>query len=596
MKTLGRIIAVCAALLPIVASFATGGPAGAAPASEGPQMLAAHAAANPLDAELAEVLARHGFTGGIETTLETRLGRPIDPQLADLGRMLWFDTITGLADDNACAGCHSPSRGFGDTQSIAIGIDNNGIVGPDRTGPRNQRRSPLVVNTAFYPNLMWNSRFRAVSDDPFDASQGLEFPAPEGLSLSHLPHLLVAQAFIPPTERNEVAGFEFPGDNFIIRDEVLRRLNGTPEYRRLFARNFAAVRRGGSITFDMFGAAIAEFEFSLSFANAPVDRFARGQRGAMKDAEKRGALLFFGRAGCVSCHAVSGTSNEMFSDFQTHAIGVPQIAPASTNSVFDGPGQDEDFGLEQVTGNPADRYRFRTSPLRNCGIQPTFFHNGAATSVEQAVRHHLNVFASARGYQPTALDADLRRLGPIEPVLARVDARLLEPILLGEPEIRDLVAFVSDGLLDPRVRPEHLMKLIPDRVPSGRAVMTFQSATAGGTNAPTELAAATQASSPGTPVPPRAGLLRLHPPHPNPALGAVQFSLDLPEARMVRWEVFDAAGRRVHARDLGRIGAGSHSWTWTGTTDGGAALPAGLYLLKLRAGEESLAAKVMVAR
>ena len=44
--------------------------------------------------------------------------------------MLWFDTITGLNGDNACAGCHSPTNGFGDTQSIAIGIDNNRIVGP----------------------------------------------------------------------------------------------------------------------------------------------------------------------------------------------------------------------------------------------------------------------------------------------------------------------------------------------------------------------------------------------------------------------------------------------------------------------------------
>ena len=32
------------------------------------------------------------------------------------------------------------------------------------------------------------------------------------------------------------------------------------------------------ITFDMFAAAIAEFEFSLTFANAPIDRFARGER------------------------------------------------------------------------------------------------------------------------------------------------------------------------------------------------------------------------------------------------------------------------------------------------------------------------------
>jgi hypothetical protein len=39
----------------------------------------------------------------------------------------------------------------------------------------------------------------------------------------------VAQAFIPPTERVEVAGFDFPGGNEDIRTEVLRRLNAIEE-------------------------------------------------------------------------------------------------------------------------------------------------------------------------------------------------------------------------------------------------------------------------------------------------------------------------------------------------------------------------------
>ena len=162
-----------------------------------------------LDEQLEAVLARHGFTGRIESTLEQRLGRKLDNQLSDLGRLLFFDTVGGLNNDNNCSGCHSPMTGFGDSQSIAIGIDNNGIVGPDRAGPRNQRRTPTVSNTAFYPNLMWNSRFAALSHDPFDNSAGFQFPLPEGLTLSYQPHLLVAQAFIPPTERVEVAGFAF---------------------------------------------------------------------------------------------------------------------------------------------------------------------------------------------------------------------------------------------------------------------------------------------------------------------------------------------------------------------------------------------------
>src|ERR1044072_2230222 len=184
-----------------------------------------------LDDQLAAVLAEHGFTGRIESTLEPRLGRKLDNQLVDLGRLPFFDTVGGLNNDNNCSGCHSPRNGFGDSQSIEIGIDNNRIAGPDLAGPRNQRRTPTVVNTAFYPNLMWNSRFASLSHDPFDNTAGFQFPLPEGLTLSYQPHLLVAQAFIPPTERVEVAGFVFPGDNFDIRNEVLQRKNNKAAYR-----------------------------------------------------------------------------------------------------------------------------------------------------------------------------------------------------------------------------------------------------------------------------------------------------------------------------------------------------------------------------
>jgi cytochrome c peroxidase len=231
----------------------------------------------------------------------------------------------------------------------------------------------------------------------------------------------------------------------------------------------------------MFGRAIAEFEFTLVFANAPVDRFSRGDSHAMTTPQKKGALVFFGQGRCVQCHQVSGPSNEMFSDFKMHVIGVPQIAPffgvGEGNIIFDGPGRDEDFGLEQVTGQGADRYRFRTSPLRNALLQPAFFHNGAFTRLRDAIRHHLDVFDSARDYDPhrAGVDPDLRhRLGPIEPVLARIDPLLATPIELTSAEFEHLVAFVGEALLDERARKQNLCRLVPEHVPSGLPTMRFE--------------------------------------------------------------------------------------------------------------------------
>jgi cytochrome c peroxidase len=292
-----------------------------------------------------------------------------------------------------------------------------------------------------------------------------------------LPHLVVAQAFIPPTERVEAAGFNYsPGaSSNDIRTEVLRRINDISEYRKLFAQAFPEIAAGEDISFDHFGKAIAEFEFTLIFADAPLDRFARGQRHALTERQKRGALLFFGKAGCVQCHAVAGQSNEMFSDFRQHVIGVPQVVPGIGNVPFDGPGQDEDFGLEQVTGNLTDRYMFRTAPLRNVAVMPAFMHNGAFVRLEDAIRHHLDPRASVLSYNTALLPADLQgALGPIDPVLERLDPLLQTPIRLSDQEFDDLVNFVRYGLLDPRILPERLKTLVPKRVPSGSKTLIFE--------------------------------------------------------------------------------------------------------------------------
>jgi cytochrome c peroxidase len=165
----------------------------------------------------------------------------------------------------------------------------------------------------------------------------------------------------------------------------------------------------------------------------------------------------------------------MFSDFREHVVGVPQVAPAVANVAFDGPGGNEDFGLEQATGDPADRYAFRTAPLRNVALQPAFMHNGAFVRLEDAIRHHLNPAASARAWTPAALAPDLRGPpGPVEPVLARLDPLLRPPRPLTDAEVADLVAFVGTGLLDPAARPERLRRLIPERLPNGAVPFAFQ--------------------------------------------------------------------------------------------------------------------------
>ena len=258
---------------------------------------------------------------------------------------------------------------------------------------------------------------------------------------------------------------------------MARRLDSVRAYRRLFGEIYPSVHAGGRITFQMFAEAIAEFDFTLTFADAPIDEYARGRHAALTAAQKRGALLFFGAAGCVACHNVSGRSSELFTDFREHAIGVPQLVPSFTNNQFDGREANEDFGREDATGNPADRYEFRTPSLRNVAVQPAFMHDGAYTTLRAAIRHHLDVATALRSFDPAkqGLPADLTGpVGPVAPLLGAVDPRLAKPITLTPRQLDELVAFVRGALLDPRAVPERLGSLVPAHVPSGRATLKFE--------------------------------------------------------------------------------------------------------------------------
>lgn len=106
-----------------------------------------------------------------------------------------------------------------------------------------------------------------------------------------------------------MARFALPGTNGDFRTEVVRRLHAIPECRQRFGEVPTPTPR-----------------------SMPCPR----KRAAMTMAEKRGALQFFGDGKCVSCHAVRGKSNEMFSDFDEYVIDVPQIVPLVGNVTFDG--------------------------------------------------------------------------------------------------------------------------------------------------------------------------------------------------------------------------------------------------------------------
>ena len=621
------------------------------------------------DKELIRLLADHNYTGRIEKQLEVKLGRKLNAKKVELGKLIFFDKGLAWHQDNSCAGCHSPAAGFGDSQFMAIGVENNNVVGDNRKGPRNQRRSPMLVNTGFYPSLMWNGRFFANSDDPFDNSKGFTFPAPEldtsfGANDARFKHLLVAQAHMPFTELPEMAGFTntpenfnmsrfqgflfdketdkaskkrmltktlfsakkpimatdkkkgayecdvydvfiFSDDdtgfplppfensfvNFPIRRATIGLINKMPKYRELFAEIYPQVKATG-IEFFMIGEAIAEFELFLTFANAPIDKFAVGKRDALTEEQKRGGITFFNKGKCVSCHGVAGNANEMFSDFAMHNAGIPQLTPKfgpktgnvgfatldktlCENGIYD-------LGRFEFDGLDDSKFKFRTSPLRNVALQPFFFHNGAFNDLREAVVYHLNPKAGSENYKPhkngIPSHVTYHKEG-MSYILAGLDKVFKNGIKLTDKEVDEVVSFLSVGLLDPDAKAEKLLKLVPTKLPSGAQLPAFETDNKKATVA--SMAAKLDGLSSAELTSDEARIW-VHV-YPNPFTDRATIEYNLPVGGLVHHTLLDAKGGVVRQVQEGmNKSAGQHQFQLSAGR-----LPPGPYLYRLQVGTES---------
>ncbi|MFH1279437.1 MAG: metallophosphoesterase [Candidatus Eisenbacteria bacterium] len=95
---------------------------------------------------------------------------------------------------------------------------------------------------------------------------------------------------------------------------------------------------------------------------------------------------------------------------------------------------------------------------------------------------------------------------------------------------------------------------------------------------------------------PVAGKIALSAARPNPFNPSTILGFELAEMSDVRLSVYDVRGREIALLAAGIFEAGGHSARWGGTDASGDSMPSGVYFVRLRAGGESLARKVLLAR
>ncbi|MEM7201147.1 MAG: cytochrome c peroxidase [Planctomycetota bacterium] len=357
-------------------------------------------------------------------------GNPTTTDKVNLGKALFWDEQMSSTRTMACGTCHAHEFGGADPragQAVNPGADglfgtaddvfgSPGVPLTDAYGyylPTSEygldvqvtgRMAPSVINAAFNQEQFWDGRVGERFNDPVTGFQVLPFDAS-----------LEGQAAGPPTSSvemghmgrdwNDIAARIAASEPLAMASNIPPALDtwiGDNSYPDLFAIAFG----DPAVTPARILMAIAAYERVLVSDQSPYDLGVSN----LTPEEQQGWFVFTYPANCtMQCH-----TQPTFRDGQYHNIGVRP--------------PDEDLGRFNVTGLAADRGRFKTPGMRNLALRKRFMHNGIHTSIDELVEF----------YDRGGDFADNR-------------SPLIKPLGLSASDKAAVVAFLRNGLLDPRV-------------------------------------------------------------------------------------------------------------------------------------------------
>lgn len=365
---------------------------------------------------------------------------PLSKEKINLGKLLYHETGLALSPMQevgkgtySCASCHFASAGFqaGRIQGIGEGGSGFGVNGEGRE--RDQAydvleldvqpvRSPSALNLAYQEAVLWNGQFGATG-----INQGTDY------------------AWVPgtPIETNELGyqGLEIQAiaGLTVHRMTIDKNFLDQNGYTEMFDRAFSAYPEDRRYTKETAGLAIAAYERTMLANQAPFQEWLKGNNRAMSEDEKRGAILFFGEAGCATCH-----NGPTLSKMEFHALGMKNLIDCP-EPTFQTPVDHVAYlGRGGFTGEPEDMYKFKVPQLYNLIDSPFFGHGSSLRSVREVIEYKNDAVAENPDVPTSQLSEHFVPLG------------------LTSVEIDQITAFIENSLRDP-----NLDRYVPNSLPSG---------------------------------------------------------------------------------------------------------------------------------
>lgn len=352
---------------------------------------------------------------------------PLTRAKIELGRQMFYDT--GLAMDAikesglgtySCASCHLPTAGFrpGTAQGVADGGVGFGFNGDGRVKSREYEESEIdvqsarplsLVNVAFVSNTMWNGQFGSTevnigTEDVWDMREDTEL---NRLGLTGI-------------ETTNIDGLR------VHRITINKDLLDQYGYTTMFDDAFPEVGPTERYTRFQASLAISAYIRTILSDEAPFQQWLKGDNNAMSLNEKKGGILFFGKARCSNCHFRPNLGSLEF-----HALGVKDMyqSPSFNTAESDR----RNLGRGGFTLNEEDNFKFKVPQLYNLDDAPFFFHGSSKRTLEEVMEYKID----AESENPNVTTENL-------------STKFL-PLNLSEEERDQLLLFLKTSLKDPNL-------------------------------------------------------------------------------------------------------------------------------------------------
>ena len=372
---------------------------------------------------------------------------PLNAAKVELGKFLFHETALGQNPKKAvsfqtysCASCHHAKAGF--QSCVAQGIGEGGVgfgIQGEKRGINTiyksseidvqPVKSPSALNIAYQSIVLWNGQFGAKGLNVGTETSWTKGTPKENNNLG-----------FEGVETQAIAGRDV---HRLVIDKIL--MTNIATYKSLYIKAFDEASINDKNKLKLNGSlAIAAYERTLLANQSPFQQWLKGNLNAMTEQEKEGAKVFFGKGQCFSCHNGPSLANMEF-----YALGLKDLqngnygTSAAHNVSLTNP---EHKGRGGFTGKQEDMFKFKVPQLYNLKDSPFYGHGSSFYDIESLLKYK-NAGVAENPQVP-----------------ANKLSEKFVPLGLSDTEIKNLTAFIKNGLHDP-----NLMRYVPKKLPSGLA-------------------------------------------------------------------------------------------------------------------------------